>query len=61
MAGIARQGYTKSKGGQMSRGLNPRVAEPRLRIIRKLFTFIVLTCIQETIYFLIGKSNLFGG
>ena len=47
MAGIARQGYTKSKSGHMSQGLNPRVAEPRLIIICKLLTFIVFTGIPK--------------
>ena len=61
MAGIARQGYTKSKSGHMSQGLNPRVAEPRLKLICKLLTFIVFTGILKTKQFLIDKYNQFSG
>ena len=45
---IVRQGYTKSKSGYMSQGLNPRVAEPRLLMIRSLLTFKVFTGILKT-------------
>ena len=56
MAGIARQGYTKSKSGHMSQGLNPRVAEPRLIIICKLLTFIVFTGIPKQHSFWLIKT-----
>ena len=61
MTGTARQGYTKSTSGHVSQGLNPRVAEPRLRIICRPLTFIVSTCILKTRQLLIGKEIQFGG